>query len=82
MNLTEHAPTLASTSNMAAFNLGNALGPWLSGLGISAGAGLLVPSWIGALLTLAALALALTSLAADRRVRNRTSGHTPMTKHG
>lgn len=82
MNLTDHAPTLASTSNISAFNLGNALGPWLGGLGISAGAGLLAPSWIGALLALAALAVALTSLAADRRVRNRTSPSTQAAKPG
>lgn len=82
MNLTEHAPTLASTSNISAFNLGNALGPWLGGLGISAGASLLAPSWIGALLALAALVVAMVSLAADRRVRNRTSEHTPMTRPG
>jgi DHA1 family inner membrane transport protein len=80
MNLTEQAPTLASTSNISAFNMGNALGPWLGGFGISAGGGLLAPSWIGALLALAALAIALVSLAADRRVRNRSIPNTSLAK--
>ncbi|SDS04503.1 MFS transporter, DHA1 family, arabinose polymer transporter [Brevibacterium sandarakinum] len=81
MNLADHAPTLASTSNISAFNLGNALGPWLGGLGISSGAGLLAPSWIGALLALAALAVAVASLAADRRVRAWRSSNTPTPEH-
>lgn len=67
MNETEQAPTLASTSNIAAFNIGNALGPWLGGLGISAGAGLLSPSWIGAGLAAASLIVALIAVGLDRR---------------
>lgn len=67
MNETEGAPTLASTANISAFNIGNALGPWLGGLGISAGAGLLSPSWIGAGLAIASLVVALATVAADRR---------------
>ncbi|SDW60466.1 MFS transporter, DHA1 family, inner membrane transport protein [Amycolatopsis xylanica] len=66
MNETEGAPTLASTSNISAFNIGNALGPWLGGLGISAGAGLLSPSWIGAGLAVASLAVALVAVGVDR----------------
>ncbi|WP_370949904.1 Cmx/CmrA family chloramphenicol efflux MFS transporter [Amycolatopsis sp. cg5] len=66
MNETEGAPTLASTSNISAFNIGNALGPWLGGLGISAGAGFLSPSWIGAGLAVASLAVALVAVGADR----------------
>ncbi|MFB9686047.1 Cmx/CmrA family chloramphenicol efflux MFS transporter [Amycolatopsis plumensis] len=67
MNETEGAPTLASTSNISAFNVGNALGPWLGGLGISAGAGLLSPSWIGAGLAVASLLVALAAVGLDRR---------------
>jgi MFS transporter, DHA1 family, inner membrane transport protein len=69
MNLAHAAPTLASTSNISAFNLGNAFGPWVGGLGISAGAGLLAPSWIGAALALAALAVTGISVLIDRRTR-------------
>lgn len=67
MNETEDAPTLASTGNISAFNVGNALGPVLGGVGITAGAGLLSPSWIGAGLALVSLAVAFGSVAADRR---------------
>jgi DHA1 family inner membrane transport protein len=69
MNETEGAPTLASTSNISAFNVGNALGPWLGGLGIGAGAGLLSPSWIGAGLAVASLVVALAAAGLDRRTR-------------
>ncbi len=57
------APTLASGANIAAFNVGNALGAWLGGLTIAAGLGYVSPLWVGAGLTVAALALL---LAADR----------------
>ncbi|WP_158895075.1 Cmx/CmrA family chloramphenicol efflux MFS transporter [Amycolatopsis anabasis] len=67
MNETEAAPTLASTANISAFNIGNAAGPFLGGLGISAGAGLLSPSWIGAALAIGSLGLAGLSVLSDRR---------------
>lgn len=57
------APTLASGANIAAFNVGNALGAWLGGLTIAAGLGYVSPLWVGAGLTAAALVLL---LAADR----------------
>ncbi|MDL4774843.1 MFS transporter [Actinomadura xylanilytica] len=61
------APALASAANIGAFNLGNALAAWLGGLAIDAGAGYTAPNWIGALLAVAALLLALLSGALDRR---------------
>lgn len=73
MNETEGAPTLASTANISAFNIGNALGPWLGGLGISAGAGLLAPSWIGAGLAVASLLVACGSVVLDRRSATTTA---------
>lgn len=57
------APTLASGANIAAFNVGNALGAWLGGLTIAAGLGYVSPLWVGTGLTVAALVLL---LAADR----------------
>jgi len=42
------ASTLASAANIAAFNLGNALGAYLGGLTISAGLGYTSPNWVGA----------------------------------
>jgi len=49
------APALASGANIAAFNVGNALGAWLGGLAITAGGGYTSPLWVGAALTAGAL---------------------------
>jgi DHA1 family inner membrane transport protein len=42
------APTMASGANIAAFNVGNALGAWLGGLALGAGFGYVSPLWVGA----------------------------------
>lgn len=61
------APTLASGANIAAFNLGNAVGAWLGGVTIAAGLGYTSPLWAGAGLT--ALALLLLVVADPRPSR-------------
>jgi DHA1 family inner membrane transport protein len=61
------APELASAVNIGAFNLGNALGAWLGGVGLDAGLGYGSPNWIGALLAASGLALALLAGSRDRR---------------
>ena len=58
---------LASSLNIAAFNLGNALGAWVGGVVIDHGPGLRALGWVAALLTLVGLAIALWSRALDRR---------------
>jgi DHA1 family inner membrane transport protein len=58
---------LASSLNIAAFNLGNAFGAWLGGFVISHGPGLPGIAPIAALVPLAALGLAAWSLAIERR---------------
>jgi DHA1 family inner membrane transport protein len=63
------APTLASALNIGAFNLGNALAAWLGGLTISAGFGYTAPNWVGAVLALSALGLAVLSSTLERRGR-------------
>lgn len=55
MHFADRAPTLASSANIAAFNVGNALGAWVGGLTIAAGLGYTSPLWSGA--GFAALAL-------------------------
>lgn len=50
MEYAGQAPTLASGANIAAFNVGNAIGAWLGGLTISAGLGYTSPLWTGAAL--------------------------------
>ncbi|AUN29822.1 MFS transporter [Niveispirillum cyanobacteriorum] len=57
---------LASSLNIAAFNLGNALGAWIGGVTIDRGPGLGAVTWVAALVTLAGLAVALVSRALDR----------------
>lgn len=59
MNFASTAPTLASGANIAAFNVGNALGAWIGGLTIAAGLGYTSPIWAGAVVTAAGLAVLL-----------------------
>jgi DHA1 family inner membrane transport protein len=55
MNVGSKAQTLAAASNHAAFNIANALGPWLGGLAISAGFGWTSTGYIGASTAVAGL---------------------------
>jgi DHA1 family inner membrane transport protein len=76
----EHAPTLASGANIAAFNVGNALGAWLGGLTISAGLGYTSPLWVGAGMTVAAfvvVAIAAGSARASGSAASRRAGSAP-----
>ena len=61
------APNLSSSANIAAFNLGNALGAWLGGVTIDHGPGLHAVSWVAALVTASGLAVAAISWQLDRR---------------
>jgi DHA1 family inner membrane transport protein len=61
------APTLATTTNTSAFNVGNAIGPWLGGSVISAGLGYTAPVWVGALLAMVGLGAATVSGVLHRR---------------
>jgi DHA1 family inner membrane transport protein len=58
--------SLASSLNIAAFNLGNALGAWLGGFVIDHGLGLGSVTWVAALLPASGLLLALWSRRLDR----------------
>ncbi|WP_052868798.1 Cmx/CmrA family chloramphenicol efflux MFS transporter [Streptomyces niger] len=68
------APTLATTTNTSAFNVGNTIGPWLGGSAISAHLGYTAPAWAGALLALAGLGAAAVSGVLHRRA-------TPVEEH-
>lgn len=72
MHFAGAAPTLASGANIAAFNLGNALGAWAGGVGISAGLGYTSPIWIGTIMTLAAV---IVMLVATATARTQTNSH-------
>ncbi|WP_372656593.1 MFS transporter [Hydrogenophaga sp.] len=54
--------SLASSFNIAAFNLGNAFGAWLGGVVIAHGPGLGAITWVAALLPLCGLGVALLAL--------------------
>lgn len=57
-----HAPTLATTTNSSAFNVGNTVGPWIGGAAINAGFGFVSTVWAGLALAVLALLLALISI--------------------
>ena len=61
------APNLASTLNIAAFNLGNAGGAWLGGAVIGAGYALPVVSLAGAAVTVVGLLVTMVSVVMERR---------------
>jgi MFS transporter, DHA1 family, chloramphenicol resistance protein len=65
--LAPSAPTLTAAFNTSAFNVGIAIGPWLAGLALTAGAGYPAALWIGAALGVAALGLLVFDTAVGRR---------------
>ena len=65
MNYASSAPTMASGANIAAFNVGNALGAWLGGITIAAGLGFTSPLWVGAAMTALALIFLLVATAVE-----------------
>lgn len=67
MDVAGEAQTLAAALHHSAFNIANALGPWLGGLSIAAGFGLVSTGWIGSALALGGLGVFLLSLALERR---------------
>lgn len=61
------AGTMASAANIGAFNLGNAVGAALGGLVIGAGFGFPAANLVGAAMAAAGVAVAVVSVALDRR---------------
>jgi DHA1 family inner membrane transport protein len=68
MDVAGDAQTLAAALHHSAFNVANALGPWLGGMSIAAGNGLVSTGWIGSALSLAGLSIFLLSLLLETRV--------------
>lgn len=82
------APDIASAANISAFTLGRALGIWLGGAAIDSGLGLTSVNWVGALISLAGLVLALIAwLGRDRGQpvhsidHHQTHGHGALSHH-
>lgn len=66
MDVAEEAQTLAAALNHSAFNVANALGPWLGGMAIAAGYGWTSTGWVGAALALGGFAIWIVAVLDDR----------------
>lgn len=82
MDVAADAQTLAAALNHSALNGANALGAWLGGVTIAAGAGWAGPSWVGVALAVAAIAIlavsALTDRSATLRQPRTNTSETPL----
>lgn len=68
MHFADDAPSVASGTNIAALNVGNAIGAWIGGLAIAAGLGFVSPLWVGAALATGAFfVLLLTTITSSQR---------------
>jgi MFS transporter, DHA1 family, inner membrane transport protein len=72
MDVAGDAQTLGAAMNHASLNVANALGAWLGGLAIAAGAGYRAPALVGVGLSVAGLAVLLVSASLHRRTGTRT----------
>ena len=63
------SPHLASTFNIAAFNLGSAGGAFLGGLVLDSKLGLCAVPWVGALVAVASIAITALSWLLERRAK-------------
>ncbi len=75
MDVAGDAQTLAAALNHSAFNVANALGPWLGGLAIAAGYGWSSTGWVGVGLTLGGLLFWVISILADPKSLTTTPHH-------
>ncbi|WP_043634053.1 Cmx/CmrA family chloramphenicol efflux MFS transporter [Nonomuraea candida] len=76
--LAKDAPTLAAAMNVAAFNVGITVGPWLGGLAIDGGLGYASVAWVGAAIGLLGLGAVTLSAVLERRapaVREPAGAH-------
>lgn len=67
MDVAGDAQALAAALNHSAFNVANALGPWLAGLALAAGLGWRSTGWVGCGLSLSGLVVWAAALLVDRR---------------
>jgi DHA1 family inner membrane transport protein len=66
MDVAGDAQSLAAALNHSAFNVANALGPWLGGLVIDAGFGWTSTGWVGCGLALGGFAVWVIALMTER----------------
>ncbi|MBP1325168.1 DHA1 family inner membrane transport protein [Leucobacter exalbidus] len=72
IRISHESALLGAAINHAAFNVGNSLGAWLGGAVIAAGLGYRAPGWVGVILAILGLLLAITSIAVERRDKARS----------
>jgi MFS transporter, DHA1 family, inner membrane transport protein len=73
----DDAKSLASSLNIGAFNLGNALGAWLGGVVVARGPGLGALTWVAALVTFSGLLIALWARQRDAHLQRLSFGACP-----
>lgn len=71
MDVAGDAQGLAASLNHSAFNVANALGPWLGGMAIAAGYGWSSTGWVGSALAIGGLAIWVMALLLDRQGGSR-----------
>lgn len=71
MDVAGDSQSIAAAINHSALNLGNTLGAYLGGVVIAAGLGYLSPTWVGLLLCVPGVALALASAILQRHTTRR-----------
>lgn len=74
MDVAGDSQTLAAAINHASLNLGNSLGAALGGVVVAAGLGYTAPIWVGLVLLVLGVAIALVSATTDRRSRLQLAG--------
>ena len=72
MDVAGEAQTMAAALHHAAFNIANALGPWLAGLAISAGMGWTAPGWVGLCLALGGILILCVAFTLERHRERST----------
>lgn len=71
------AEAMAAALNQSAFNLSNAVGPWLGGLAIAYGFGLTSVGWVGSALALGGFMIWLLTLSDLRTAKEKNDLQTP-----
>jgi DHA1 family inner membrane transport protein len=79
MDVAGESQTLAAAANHSALNLGNSLGAFLGGAVIAAGFGYLAPTWVGLLLCVPGVALAIWGALLSRKQVVRRNDPNPET---
>ena len=77
MDVAGDSQTLAAAINHSSLNIGNSIGAALGAAVIAAGLGYIAPTWVGVLLAIAGLLLAIVSVLVQRRTDARLLGSTP-----